>query len=318
MLQDNIKNVMEGSMIPVDMVKPNPWNPNKLDKKKMGKIREDILQNGFIDPITVRRVFKSTLPGREELDYYQIIDGEHRWTIMKELGAKEIPAAVVDLDDTQAKLKTIQLNYQRGVPIPVKLAEVLHDLNKTMTLDELELALPYEKHELRDNLDLLKLPAGLDRQVEAKAAKERKEEPIFISAVIHKDKKKSLYNFIEQAMLASEATFCEVKIKIECPAGNHDITVEAIQNLAKADLARQDLNGEEAPMIIRFATYPEQIHIIDQAIDHVITTEAMQDNKNPRGRALELICADYLAGAQPLPEPLPERLKIAEEPNEKE
>lgn len=96
-------------------------------------------------------------------------------------------------------------------------------------------------------------------------------------------------------MLESEATFCEIKIKIECSAGDHDLVLNAMQNLSKLDRGRDDLAGENAPVVTRFAVFPEQLHVIDQALQHVIRTQGLM--KNPRGQALELICADYLAGA---------------------
>lgn len=271
--------------IAIDHIKPNPWNPNVVDEKIMAKLKADIKRKGFIPPVVVRQV------GNNE---YEIVDGEHRWTVCKELGYTTIPAQVVDMNDTEAKLKTVQLNYLRGNPVPIRMANLIHDLNRTMTLDDIEDALPYEKAELQDSLSLLKLPTDIDKQVETRAAKEREAEPIFISAVIYKDKKKGLYEFVEQAMLESEATFCEIKIKIECPAGDHDLVLDAVQNLAKLDQSRDDLKNEKAPVVVRFALFPEQLYVVDQALNFIIYTEGYE--KNPRGMALEMLAAEFLSG----------------------
>lgn len=276
---------LEVQKIPIFRLVPNPWNPNEISPKIMTKLKNEIKRKGVVQPILVR-------PKGED---YEIVDGYHRWLILKELGYAEVPCIVKDLDDTEAKLKTLQLNYMRGSAVPIKLANLIHDLNRTMTLDDLEAALPYDKAELKDDLALLKLPTDIDRVIEEKAEKERKQEPIFISAVIYKDKVKSLYDFVEQAMLESEATFCEIKIKIECPAGDHDLVLNAMQNLAKLDRGKDDLKNENAPVVTRFALFPEQLHVVDKALQHIIRTQGLE--KNPRGRALELMAADYLAGA---------------------
>lgn len=277
---------LEVKYLPISKVKANTWNPNKMNAKTMAKLKADIKRNGFVHPILVRKIKK---------DEWEIIDGFHRWTVLKELGYAEIPAIEADMDDTEAKLKTLQLNYMRGSAVPIRLANLIHDLNRTMTLEDLEAALPYEKAELKDSLALLKLPTDIDKVVEERAEKERQSEPIFISATIYKDKEKSLHDFVEQAMLESEATFCEIKIKIECPAGDHDLVINAMQNLAKLDRGRDDLVGENAPVVTRFVLFPEQLHIVDQALQHIIRTQGYM--KNPRGMALEMMAADYLAGA---------------------
>jgi len=276
----------EVRLLPIDKIRPNAYNPNKIDEKNLAKLRADIERKGKVPPIVVRPT------GPEE---WEIVDGYHRWLILKDLGHARIPAVVWDIDETEAKLKTVQLNYLRGNAVPIRLANLIHDLNRTMTLEDLEAALPYEKAELKDSLALLKLPTDIDKVVEERAEKERRAEPIFISATIYKDKEKGLYEFVEQAMLESEATFCEIKIKIECPAGDHDLVLNAMQNLAKLDRGRDDLTGENAPIVTRFALFPEQLHVVDRALQHVIRTQGLM--KNPRGQALELICADYLAGA---------------------
>ncbi len=277
----------EVRLLPIDKIRPNDYNPNRIDEKNLAKLKADIQRKGKVPPIVVRPV------GPEE---WEIVDGYHRWLILKDLGHTRVPAVVWEIDETEAKLKTLQLNYLRGNAVPIRLANLIHDLNRTMTLEDLEAALPYEKAELKDSLALLKLPSDIDKLVEERAEKERRTEPIFISATIYKDKEKSLHDFVEQALLESEATFAEIKIKIECPAGDHDLVLHAMQNLAKLDRGRDDLTGENAPVVTRFALFPEQLHIVDQAIQHVIKTEGL--TKNPRGRALELICADYLAGAE--------------------
>jgi ParB/RepB/Spo0J family partition protein len=273
--------------LPISSIRPNAWNPNEISEKNLQKLRRDIKRTGRVPPIIVRPAG----PGE-----YEIIDGYHRWKELQAMDYSHAPCIIWEVDETEAKLKTVQLNYLRGSPVPIRMANLIHDLNKTMTLEDLEAALPYDQPELKDSLALLKLPTDIEKVVEERAKKERESEPIFISAIIYKDKKRSLYDFIEQAMLASEATFCEIKVKIECPAGDHDLVLGTMQNLAKMDASREgDLKNENAPIVVRFALFPEQAHVVDAALQQVIRQEGLINN--PRGMALEYICADYLAGA---------------------
>jgi ParB family chromosome partitioning protein len=196
----------------VDKIKPNPWNPNKLSAKTYAKLKSDIKSRGFVSPITVRA----------SGDVWEIVDGEHRWRIMSELGADIIPAVVVEMDDDEAKLKTMQLNYMRGTAVPAKLAALLAELNKTMSLPELAERLPYSELQLQDSLALLKLPPEYSQ------------------------------------------------------------------------MERQQVTGQ-APKRIHFILYPDQIEIVERALDHIANMQNYA--KNPRGMALEMMAADYLAGA---------------------
>jgi ParB/RepB/Spo0J family partition protein len=275
--------------IPLNQIEPNEWNPNEMDAKTYSKMKKDIQRTGYIPPLLVMPI------GPER---YKIVDGYHRWLVAKELNMQTVPCQVLEMDDTEAMLKTVQLNYMRGAAVPIKLANVIHSLNRTMTLAEIEAKLPYEEEELRDDLALLKLPADIEIDMERKAAQERSEEPVFISAVIYRDKPHSLHDFVEQAMLASEATYCEIRVKVECNDRDFDLCVGVMQNLAKLDKSRAaDLDGENAPVIVRFALFNDQAQVLDQALCRIIIEEALE--KNPRGRALELMAADFLAGAEP-------------------
>ena len=60
-------------------MKPNNWNPNRMNPKQFEAEVVSIIHNGFIDPITVRDVSK------DDDFYYEIIDGEHRWRALKEI-----------------------------------------------------------------------------------------------------------------------------------------------------------------------------------------------------------------------------------------
>lgn len=94
------------------------------------KARASIREFGFIDPITVR--------GNE------IIDGEHRWLIAKEMDLGMIPVIDVGpIPDAIAQQLTIVLNETRGQADPNRLGALLKTLMVTETKEHLLATLPF-------------------------------------------------------------------------------------------------------------------------------------------------------------------------------
>lgn len=164
--------------LPVDQLRPNPWNPNRVPPEIMHKLREYIRREGLVEPLVVRHAPEG---GR-----YEILGGFHRWTICKnELGYAEVPCVVVDIDDKRARVLTINLNELSGDPVPALLAELVHDLNRDTSLDDLATMLPYSPAELQDLEDLLKLPDGLEAFLDEEDEKQAREAPNVVSFVVH-------------------------------------------------------------------------------------------------------------------------------------
>lgn len=190
---------MDITKINPDNIFPNTYNPNVVDPDIMAKLRAEIGQKGLAVPITVRRRGDGA---------YEIVDGEHRWRICKELGLKEMPCVVQDYNDAEAKIKTIQLNYMRGQVIPYKLAELIYDLDKEITLSDLAQRLPYDEKQLENNLELLNLPADFGVNLETAAAKEAGESMVVHAFVLTPEQTLKLERAIRTA---SEGTPPETK-----------------------------------------------------------------------------------------------------------
>jgi len=132
----------------IEDIYPNPWNPNKQSQRVEEATQESIGNYGMLDPITVR-------PHPSEKDKFEIIDGEHRQRACINLGMKEIPVNVIhELSEQDARKLTIIANETRGQVDKISLSELLNDLNKEMSADELILGLPYYKNELQDLINM--------------------------------------------------------------------------------------------------------------------------------------------------------------------
>jgi hypothetical protein len=127
--------------VPIDEVMPNEWNPNVMDPTTFEKEKKSIKELGFMGSILVRDYF----------GHYQILDGEHRWKAMKELGYTEITVETVgEISDQVTKMLTIHLNNLRGKDDIFKRAAILKELSD----GQLEL-LPWSKEEIENEKKLV-------------------------------------------------------------------------------------------------------------------------------------------------------------------
>jgi ParB-like chromosome segregation protein Spo0J len=108
-------------LVPMGQVQANNYNPNAVADNNMALLEESILQNGFCFPVVV--IWDN------ETEKYVIIDGFHRYTIMKDyLGAKELPVVALPHDITRRMTATVQFNRARGV----HQVELMGDLVKAL------------------------------------------------------------------------------------------------------------------------------------------------------------------------------------------
>jgi ParB family chromosome partitioning protein len=160
--------------IPVEKLTPNGWNPNRMSVEMQSKLKAYIQREGFVEPLVVRPLDGS----------YQILGGFHRWEIAQELGYRTVPCVAVDLDDRRAKILSINLNEMKGQSLPSLLGALVHDLSRDLSLNDLETQLPYSLNELKDALELLKIPDGLDSFLEEEAAKQARKRPTILTFVV--------------------------------------------------------------------------------------------------------------------------------------
>ena len=98
--------------IPVDKIQANAYNPNSVASPEMKLLYESILNDGYTMPIVCYY-----LP---EIDKYEIVDGFHRYTIIKknkDIFDREdgrLPVVVIDKDISNRMASTIRHNRARG------------------------------------------------------------------------------------------------------------------------------------------------------------------------------------------------------------
>lgn len=93
-------------LVSVDKVQANDYNPNKMSNKMFNLLKKSILEDGLTMPIVT---FYD-----KGLDKYIIVDGFHRYTVLKRLHCTEIPVVVIDKDISERRISTIRHNKAKG------------------------------------------------------------------------------------------------------------------------------------------------------------------------------------------------------------
>lgn len=135
--------VDRGVAIPKARIHPNPWNPNKMTDRQQQAVSESIGAYGQVLELLVR-------PHPEIGGEYQIIDGEHRFSVLPEIVYCNV---IHDLPEPDAKKLTVILNETRGDADKVELAHLLADLQADFG-EDLITGLPYSSVDLDELVKL--------------------------------------------------------------------------------------------------------------------------------------------------------------------
>lgn len=89
----------------VSDVEPNKDQPReKFDEQALSELSDSIREHGVLQPIVVRAI-----PGGS----YQIIAGERRWRACRQAGITEIPAVIIEAEDSKVMEIALIENLQR-------------------------------------------------------------------------------------------------------------------------------------------------------------------------------------------------------------
>ena len=107
-----------GRMVPIDLIDPNPNQPRQV----MGDLSElmaSIAEKGIIEPIIVR----------QRGPRFQIVAGERRYQAAVQVGLREIPIVIREVDDNEIIEIALVENIQRKDLTAFEEAEALHALS---------------------------------------------------------------------------------------------------------------------------------------------------------------------------------------------
>lgn len=98
--------------VPLDKIQANSYNPNSVAPPEMKLLYQSIKEDGYTMPIVCYYL--------SEIDKYEIVDGFHRYTIMKthsDIYDSEngmLPVVTIEKDESNRMASTIRHNRARG------------------------------------------------------------------------------------------------------------------------------------------------------------------------------------------------------------
>lgn len=156
----SINKVMEEGItaLPVEKIRPNPYQPREDFKvEEMQDLVNSIQEKGVIQPILVRR----------KGDAFELIAGERRLRAAKEIGLKNIPVVIKDVDDKDSLELALIENIQRQQLNTIEEARAYQYLiNKfQMTQEKISQVLGKSRVAVTNILRILKLPLEIQDEL---------------------------------------------------------------------------------------------------------------------------------------------------------
>lgn len=144
--------------IPVNKVSANRFQPRKdFHQDTLDDLKRSIKENGLIQPITVRQT---------KTGDFELVSGERRWRAVKDLGIREIPAYVLQVDSDEKMLEmALTENLQREDLNPIEIALGYQRLIDECKLTQEKVAekVGKDRATVANFLRLLKLPAQIQK-----------------------------------------------------------------------------------------------------------------------------------------------------------
>jgi ParB-like chromosome segregation protein Spo0J len=88
---------MRTRRIPIELLVEADWNANRVSAGTLRKIRRSLEEFGMVENLVVRA-------HPDTSGVYEVLSGNHRLRLLRELGHRNAPVVVVELDDAGARL----------------------------------------------------------------------------------------------------------------------------------------------------------------------------------------------------------------------
>ena len=150
---DDGKQIDVLAKISVEFISRNPYQPRfNIDQVALDELKKSILTNGLIQPITVRRA-----PDHK----YQLISGERRLIACKEIGFREIPAYIIDVDSEElmlalALIENIQREKLNAIEIGTAYKRLMDECH--LTQEQIAEKVGKDRTTVANSIRLLRLP----------------------------------------------------------------------------------------------------------------------------------------------------------------
>lgn len=120
--------------VPVEKVRANSYNPNRVAPPEMKLLEISIWEDGYTMPCVCYYI--------KDEDVYELVDGFHRFTVLKtsqriyEREKGLLPVVVINKDISNRMASTIRHNRARGSHTIDLMCEIVSELNKSGMSDD--------------------------------------------------------------------------------------------------------------------------------------------------------------------------------------
>ena len=144
--------------VQTEKIKPNPFQPREdFEPESLNELTQSIKEKGIIQPVLVRR----------KGDGFELIAGERRWRACSQLGMKDIPVIVKDVDDEDSLELSLIENIQRQNLNPIEEARAYQYLMDKFSISQERMSevLGKSRATIANVLRLLKLPQEVQEEM---------------------------------------------------------------------------------------------------------------------------------------------------------
>lgn len=117
-----------------------PWNVNVMSESDLARLRESVRRYGLVENLVVRAA---------EGGHYEVLGGNQRLKVLREMDFSEAPCVVVELDDAHSRLLAQALNNVHGEDDIGLRAELVREVLETMTAEDMAAVLPESAESLK-------------------------------------------------------------------------------------------------------------------------------------------------------------------------
>ncbi len=127
--------------IPVAELREAPWNPNAMDPHMAYRLTASITRFGLVENLVVRSMPDGTK---------QVLSGNQRLQVIKDLEYEKAPCVIVELDDANAMLMAQALNQIQGEDDPGLRAELMRSVLTSLSEEDVLAILPESTDSLQE------------------------------------------------------------------------------------------------------------------------------------------------------------------------
>jgi len=215
-------------MIPVDQLKPNPYQPRKdMGEADLQTLADSIRTSGILQPILARQVGKS----------FEIVAGERRWRAAQLAKLTEVPVLCRELSDNDSAVFALVENLQREDLNAIEKARGIRLLMDQMkaTQEQVAKQVGFERSTVANFLRLLDLPEGIQAYV-SRGTLSMGHARTLLALPDHKIMEKTAVQAIKQG-LSVRATEAKVKELLVAMAGGPGLVARGTKATKMAERA---------------------------------------------------------------------------------